>query len=62
MSDIQGVCPKCGSANIDYETLVDDGHYDNCVYYPAHCDSCGTDFKEVYNFTFAFNEIEKEEV
>ena len=47
----QGVCPKCGSLNIDYghirehndlnsELITDQG-----VYYPATCLDCGHRFK-----------------
>lgn len=54
----QGVCPKCGSLNIDYwhikehndlnsELVTDQG-----VYYPATCLDCGHRFKEIYELSF----------
>lgn len=54
----QGVCPKCGSLNIDYghirehNDLNSEPVTDQGVYYPATCLDCGHRFKEVYEMEF----------
>ena len=57
----QGKCPKCGSDNLDYETVVDDGYIDNGVYYPTECLDCGYQGKECHNLHFTEYIKEEEE-
>ena len=45
----QGVCPYCGSVDIDYGVMEIE---DDCVYYPAHCNDCKRDFNEWYRLEF----------
>jgi len=52
-----GVCPTCGSYNIDYESLeIDSG---DSVYYPAICEKCGQEFREYYDMTFNTHYVEE---
>ncbi len=48
----QGKCPKCGSHNLDYETIVDSTPSEQAVYYPVECLDCGYKGKEYYNLHF----------
>ena len=45
----QGICPKCNSANIDYDVIE---VVDNMVYYPCTCEECGYTYKEWYSLKF----------
>lgn len=45
----QGRCPKCGGYNINYEAIE---LLDDCLYYPAICNDCKTEFEEYYTLTF----------
>jgi hypothetical protein len=48
-----GVCPKCGSINIEYgESTTGDGV---CLY-PFKCNDCGAEAHEVYDQIFALTE------
>ena len=49
----QGKCPKCNSDNLSYETILDDGRFEDAIYYPTECFSCGWTGKEVYTLKFA---------
>lgn len=49
----QGICPLCGSENLDYGVLQPD---DDCIYYPCTCDDCGATFKEYYSLDFSGQE------
>lgn len=45
----QGVCPVCGSTDLDYASL----EIDDCgVHYPTTCNNCSTTFNECYNLAF----------
>jgi len=44
-----GVCPKCGSGDLDYGALES---IDMMIYYEYECESCGHDGKEWYNTEF----------
>jgi len=45
-----GVCPRCGSLDIDYgiSDFLDDD-----VYFRATCSACGLSFEEHYSLVFA---------
>jgi len=45
-----GICPKCGSDNLNYETNVNDG---DSLYYPFVCDNCGCEGREAYNLNYS---------
>jgi predicted nucleic-acid-binding Zn-ribbon protein len=45
-------CPKCGSDNIDYGSIVDVTPSILAVYYPVECLDCGYTGKEYYNLHF----------
>ena len=45
----QGICPKCHSENVDYDSIELDG---NTAYYPCTCQECGTTWNECYNLDF----------
>lgn len=49
METSAGICPVCGSVNLNYETCVNNAER---VYYPYICEDCGTSGKEWYNLTF----------
>ena len=48
----QGNCPKCGSDNLDYETIVDITPSNQAIFYPYECSKCGFKGKEYYNLVF----------
>lgn len=48
----QGVCPTCGSENLNYETILDTGGIES-VCYPFTCDDCDFTGKEVYVLSFS---------
>ena len=53
MADIrieQGICPKCGSKNLDYGCSEPK---DESIHYPYTCQDCGFDGEEVYSIEFA---------
>ena len=45
----QGICPKCGSHNLEHGTAE---HIDNGMNYPYTCESCNFDGSEWYELTF----------
>ena len=47
--DVAGQCPKCGSNNINYESLT---IVDNGLYYPYDCEDCKFEGKEWYEIEF----------
>ena len=49
----QGKCPRCGSDNLNYETVCDVTPGDECIYYPFDCDDCEFEGREYYNLTFS---------
>ena len=61
----QGVCPVCGSLNIDYGHIEEHNDIDSevateaGVYYPSTCLDCGCKFKEIYELEYAGSEIER---
>ncbi len=48
----QGNCPKCGSNDLDYETICDTTPGDECIYYPFTCGNCDFSGREYYNLHF----------
>jgi predicted nucleic-acid-binding Zn-ribbon protein len=46
----QGLCPKCGSENLDYS--ISELH-DSSLEYPFQCENCGFEGAEWYNLEFA---------
>ena len=45
----RGVCPKCGSHNLDYENMEPDGE---CVYWEVYCRDCDWEGEEWYDLKF----------
>lgn len=45
-----GVCPKCGSTNLDYENF--EIFDDDTGYFPVTCKDCFTYFEETYRLQF----------
>ena len=39
----QGVCPKCGGYNLDYQAIK---YADEMCYYPYKCEDCGQEGEE----------------
>jgi len=53
----QGVCPYCGSTDIDYGAIeLED---DDMLYYPATCNDCKRDFEEWYKLGFVGHNVGK---
>jgi len=50
----QGVCPYCGSMDINYDAIE---LKDEMLYYPAHCCDCGRSFEEWYDLVFAGHNV-----
>lgn len=51
----EGVCPICGSTNIEYSALeIND--MDNSVFYPCTCNNCDSEWEEYYILTFSNHE------
>ena len=46
----QGVCPKCGGFNLDYQPMK---YEDSMCYYPYKCEDCGQVGEEWYRLEFA---------
>ena len=44
-----GNCPKCGSDNLDYDSLEPDG---DSVYWECYCRDCDWEGKEYYKLQF----------
>ena len=51
----QGVCPICGSRNIEYGSF-ELGIMGDELYYPATCQDCETNFQEYYKLEFIGHE------
>lgn len=45
----QGVCPKCGEHQLDYDTIR---YIDEMCYYPYKCGMCGQEGEEWYRLEF----------
>ena len=45
----RGVCPYCGSENVDYDASELEGE---SLYFPAICNDCNNDFNEYYKLEF----------
>lgn len=58
-----GVCPVCGAdaldGDIDFGELQIDRDSESTVFYPFHCNNCGTDGKEFYELSFLYMEANK---
>ncbi len=50
----QGVCPYCGSTDIDYDPS---SHEDDMETYPATCNTCGKQFEEWYELHFVGHNV-----
>ena len=48
----QGKCPKCGSQNLNYDTIVDITPSEQSVCYPFECLDCGCMGSEYYNLVY----------
>lgn len=48
----QGVCPKCGSEELEYESIQIDKCSGQHIYYPFECRECGTVGDEFYKLTY----------
>ena len=46
----EGVCPNCGSENINWH---DSDLQDGFIVYEATCDDCDTEFQEEYRLSYA---------
>ena len=53
----EGVCPKCGSNDLDYGAIEISG---NSVYYPWTCEHCGCVGEEYYDLMFAGHNVDTE--
>jgi len=45
----QGICPKCGSDNLEYGPVEPE---DESIYYPYTCQNCDFDGNEYYDVNF----------
>lgn len=63
-SENSGVCPVCGAdaidGDIDFGELQIDYDSESAVYYPFHCNKCGTDGREFYELSFLYMEADKD--
>ena len=57
MKHEEGVCPKCGGKNLNYDGLIQDG---TCVGYIWICPDCSAEGVEWYNLEFSEHEIKYE--
>jgi hypothetical protein len=46
----RGLCPYCGSENINYDNLYLDGE---SICFPALCDNCNNEFNEWYDLNYS---------
>lgn len=53
-----GKCPKCGSAEIEYQTAM--WYNDDEIEYTAVCTDCGCEFAEYYEPRYIRTETEDE--
>jgi len=51
----QGVCPKCGSEDLDYGVME---LMEESIFYPYTCNKCGFRGKEWYSVTFSEHQNE----
>lgn len=56
-STVEGVCPHCGSSNVEWEGYDNDGER---LYYRATCNVCGCEFLDVFTIVFEKKEVTKE--
>ena len=54
----QGVCPKCGSYNLDYKAIRFEGQM---CYYPYECMDCKQEGEEWYSMEFSGHNIYTED-
>jgi len=58
-----GVCPKCGSENLNYDGEMELGISEDEVYYSFVCNDCGFSGKEWHKLVFdGFTDDEGKEV
>ena len=57
-SNKQGVCPKCGESNLEYESIRLEGEM---AYFPYKCNNCGQEGEEWYSMEFAGHNVYDEE-
>jgi len=57
IDEFQGICPKCGTDNLDYTDVKSD---DNGIHYPWECLDCGAKGKECYYIEFTEHEVDEE--
>jgi len=48
-NSVEGECPKCGSADLDYSTPNVSG---GGVYFDVECEGCGITFQEWFEIEF----------
>lgn len=65
-SENSGICPVCGAdaldGDIDFGQLQIDYDSESAVYYPFHCNKCGTEGKEFYELSFLYMEADKNDL
>lgn len=57
ISNKEGVCPFCGSKDLDYGCMEPE---DDMVYYPWTCSHCGHEGEEWYTMKFDGHMVEDE--
>ena len=50
----QGVCPKCGGGNLNYQPMK---YEDSMCYYPYKCEDCGQEGEEWYRLEFVGHNV-----
>ena len=55
----QGVCPRCGSGELAYDTME---LQDDCLYFPYACLDCGFYGEEWYHLEFLEHRGEFEDI
>ena len=58
MRSCLGECAVCNSDDVEYGVLVQESGQ---VYYPIHCNKCGSDGKEWYELEYVETIVQKEE-
>lgn len=53
----EGVCPKCGCTDLQYEAMEVEG---TMIYYPYTCPGCNRTGEEWYSLSFAGHNIDDE--
>ena len=51
-----GICPKCGSEDIEYDGSCVEGEM---YYYEVWCNKCGCEYREYHNLVFCENVVKE---